>query len=372
MLKTSFSIVFGLIATVTLAQSQSASPDDLKQRIDQVAQQEMAAHNGVGLVIGIVHNGERSVFSYGEAVKGSGRKPDSKTLFQIGSITKTFTAAQLADAVHKGKAQLNDPLKKYFPRVNVPAYNGREITLLDLATHTSALPRNLGQWKKQGATIPDMLNFLNSYRLTRAPGEKYEYSNLAFALLGHALAHAANTNWRTLVQREIVAPLQLRDTVIELNPGQSARRAQGYGPRGNPAPEHSNIWPVMAPAGGLYSTMDDLLDYLAYNMSERQTPLNELLPIMFQPRHAGPAPHTQIGLGWEIRETPKGDIIWKNGATPGFHSYIGFNLLSKTGVVVLSNSAVKPMAFVKPVFSYFNAASGEIPAETEEEERSDQ
>jgi CubicO group peptidase (beta-lactamase class C family) len=264
-------------------------------------------------------------------------------------------------------------LQKYFPLVQVPAYGQRQITLLDLATHTSGLPRNLGQWKRQEATIQDMLNFLGSYRLTRAPGERYEYSNLGFALLGHALARSANTNWEKMVHREIVVPLQLPDTTIELNPDQMPRRAQGYGARGTPAPLHSNIWPVMAPAGGLYSTMDDMLDYLAYNMGERQTPLNDLLPILHQPRHAGPRPQTQIGLSWEIQQTSKGEIIWKNGATPGFHSYIGFNLLSKTGVVVLTNSAMKPMPIVRAAFSQFKIAPGEKnPAESEENQEDDQ
>jgi serine-type D-Ala-D-Ala carboxypeptidase/endopeptidase len=353
----------------SVALAQSAAPDELKQRIDQVAEREMAAHNGVGLVVGVVHNEERSIFSYGETSKGSGRKPNSKTLFQIGSITKTFTGALLADAIRHNKAHLNDPLKKYFPRVHVPAYGQREITLLDLATHTSGLPRNLGQWKHQGATIQDMLNFLGSYRLTRAPGERYEYSNLGIALLGHALAHSANTNWAVMVHREIVVPLRLGDTVLELNQNQLARRAQGYGARGNPAPLHANTFPAMAPAGGLYSTMDDMLDYLAYNMGDRQTPLNELLPIMHQPRHAGPRPQTQIGLAWEIRQLPNGEIIvWKNGATPGFHSYIGFNPATKTGLVVLSNSAVTPAQIVSAVFSYFKLEPGEYPSDTDEDQ----
>jgi serine-type D-Ala-D-Ala carboxypeptidase/endopeptidase len=354
-----------LFASASAAFAQSPSAGELKERIDQVAQKEMATHNGVGLMVGVAHNGERWIFSYGETSKGSGRKPDSKTLFQIGSITKIFTAELLADPVRHGKAQLNDPLKKYFPRAHVPVYGEREITLLDLATHTSGLPRNIGKWQRTTATIPDMLNFLSSYRLTRAPGERYEYSNLAFALLGHALAHSANTNWTAMVHREIVVPLQLRDTTIELNPDQSGRAAQGYGARGNPAPLHSNLWPMMAPAGGLYSTMDDMLDFLAYNMSERQTPLSELLPMMHQARHAGPKPQTEIGLGWEIRKTPNGEIIWKNGATPGFHSYIGFNPSTKTGVVVLTNSAMKPAPFVSAVFSQFKMSPGENPDDEE-------
>jgi len=361
-------LLFALLGSTAIAQSPAPPPaDELKQRIDAVANKQMAANNGVGLIVGVIHNGERLVFSYGETTKGTGHKPDGRTLFQIGSISKTFTGMQLADAVRKGKAHLNDPLQKYFPRVHVPVYQGRQITLLDLADHTSALPRNIGQWKRPSATIQDMLNFLGSYQLTRAPGERYEYSNLGFALLGHALAHSANTNWRTIVHREIIAPLQLHDTTIELSADQTARRAQGYGAGGNPAPWHSNLFPMMAPAGGLYSTMDDMLEYLAYNMGERQTPLNDLLPIMQQPRHAGPKPHTQIGLSWEIRDTADGgEIIWKNGATPGFHSYIGFNRATKTGVVVLTNSAMKPAAIVSAVWSHFKNDAGEIPNNDEE------
>ena len=354
-------------ASVALAQS----PADLKDHLDQVAAKEMTSQRGVGLIVGVIHNGDRSVLSYGESVKGSGRKPDSKTLFQIGSISKTFTAALLADLVRQGKAKLDDPLGKYLPRARVPAFGPRQITLLDLATHTSGLPRNLGRWQRDHATIQDLLAFMSSYRLTRAPGERYEYSNLAFAVLGHALAHSAKTNWAQMVNREIAAPLELFDTTVELTPEELSRRAQGYGPAGNPAPLHSNMWPAMAPAGGLYSTMEDMLNYLAFNMGERETQLNELLPILLQPRHAGPKPRTQVALGWEIGPAGNGNIIWKNGATPGFHSYIGFNPTTKIGVVVLSNSSLQPAVIAAAVFSYFRIAPNNAPLDTREDAEDD-
>ena len=340
------------LPSVTLAAAGGPAPS-LESRLNEIARQELATREGAGVAIGIIHAGERTTFFYGEKAKGSGHKPDGATLFQIGSITKTFVATLLADYVNKGKVRLDDPLSEYLPAVHVPSFNGRRITLLDLATHTSGLPRSLGRWRRDQASVNDMFQFVGSLRLSRAPGQKYEYSNLGFALLVEALAHAGGNDWAALVHEEVAAPLQLNDTVVEPSGSQLDRRAQGYDPKGQPAPWRSNVFPAMSGAGGLYSTMDDMLKYLAFNMGETDTPLKQLLIILHQSRRpAGIAPN-QMALGWHLRPASKGRIVWKNGGTPGFRSYIGFNPATKVGLVVLTNSQMKPAPFVQAIFAHY-------------------
>lgn len=354
--------VFFLIAPVLYADPSA----ELRTRLDAVAQRALTQQGAVGIVVGVVHEGEPAMFSYGERIKGAGEKPDGTTLFQIGSITKTFVAALLADFVRNGTMRLDDPVSKYLPRVQVPTYGARQITLLDLVTHTSGLPRNLGQWRDKQATVEQMFGFLGRCKLQSAPGDRYLYSNLGFAVLAEAIGHAGKAPWPNLLRREITGPLHLDQTTIELTPQQLEHRAQGYGAAGRPAPWHSNLWPAMSGAGGLYSNMNDMLKYLSFNMGINETPLNELLPIMQQPRHPGSKGKGEIGLAWEIRRAPGGDIIWKNGSTPGFHSFIGFNPQRKTGVVVLCNSAIKPIVFASEVFKFYGA-----PDRSDEEENHD-
>jgi D-alanyl-D-alanine-carboxypeptidase/D-alanyl-D-alanine-endopeptidase len=184
-----------LFAVMTLlaispASSSEASEQNFRADVDVLVTRFMKSGEVVGLEIGVIRKRDQpQLFAYGEVVKGSGQKPTPSTLFQIGSITKTFTGILLALLVERGMVQLNDPLQKYMPKgVEVPSYNGRQILLLDLATHVSALPRNPPMAKRQPRlTVDEMYELLRNLRLTRQPGRQYEYSNWGFGLLGDAL-----------------------------------------------------------------------------------------------------------------------------------------------------------------------------------------
>jgi D-alanyl-D-alanine-carboxypeptidase/D-alanyl-D-alanine-endopeptidase len=203
-----------------------------------------ARKQAVGIVVGIVEPEERRIIAYGSTANGGSRPVDGDTLFEIGSVTKVFTAQILADAVARGAVTLDDPVAKLLPpSVRMPESGGRTITLLDLATHRSGLPRLPGNLTMTDLsnpyaayTVTQLYEFLSGHALRRAPGGEFEYSNLGVGLLGHALALHAGTDYETLVRSKVLAPLNMKSTAIALSPELKARMAQGHNAKLERAP----------------------------------------------------------------------------------------------------------------------------------------
>jgi CubicO group peptidase (beta-lactamase class C family) len=311
----------------------------------------MTSNHGVGIAIGVIQNGQPKTYYFGETAKGNGKKPNGSTLFMIGSISKTFTATLLALYVQQHLVDLSDTLQKYVPAgVTVPTFDGQlqQITLESLATHTSGLPRKppIPPGSAGNFSVSELFNSLNQTTLGSVPGNKYLYSNFGFSVLGQALARVGTKSWAELNQQEITSPLGMIDTKVEsqLNGGELGRRAQG---------NHGNVmvpgytmpgFPAGNPAGGLYSTLDDMMKYLSYAMGLTNTPLNSLRQSLFQPRHPA-GPNGKVGLAWQTNPLlgTSDHVIWKGGSTRGFVSYIGFIPETHNGVVLLLNFSSKQM-----------------------------
>jgi len=327
--------------SATVQKAAVMRPVDPATYLNGLAPQYLANNHGVGVAIGFIRNGKPSTFYYGEVAKGSGTKPDGSTIFMIGSISKTFTALLLALHSANGPMHLSDPLQNYAPAgVTVPNYNGVPITLESLATHTSALPRKPPQIPNPGQfTIPQLWNSLSQVTLNYPPGSKYLYSNYGFSLLGQAIAKAMGKTWHALVEQEIDAPLGMTDTKTDLSSAELPRRAQGYGKNGNQAPYSMPGFPSGNPAGGLYSTMNDMMKYLSFNMGGMNTSLNSVRSALFTPLHQAGGPNAQVGLAWQMNSLAgtQRRVLWKNGSVAGFMSYIGFTEDGADGVVVLLN-----------------------------------
>ncbi len=314
-----------------------------RARIDEIASAPVAHGEAPAIMLGVISGSDRMIRAFGETALGSGVRPTATTEWEIGSITKTFTAMLLALYVQRGVVRYDDPLQKYVPDgVSVPSYHGRPITLLDLATHTSGLPKDPDLSGVRHLDTATMYQRLEAYQLTRAPGREFEYSNWGFALLAHALMRATGDDYQNLVEREICAPLAMVDTRIDLTPQEAARQAQGYSPEGFPRPHDNVTWPAFNGAGALRSTMDDMMRYLAYNMGQMKTPLDTLLPDLQKRWHRGGRARTGVGLAWQMvpMRGTHNTVIWKNGAASGFFSYIGFVKETGTGVIVLANRKV--------------------------------
>jgi CubicO group peptidase (beta-lactamase class C family) len=186
-----FTAVTGVRAATVLA-SDSEIRAILAERVGAVG-------DGVGIVVGVVEPEGRRVISYGQISKGNPRPPDGETAFEIGSVTKVFTALLLADMVWRGEVALGDPVAKYLPAgVKIPRRNGRSITLLDLATHTSGLPFMPDE---ETTSAAQLYQLLARHELRRDIGAEREYSNLGYWLLGEALASRAGRDFESLVRR---------------------------------------------------------------------------------------------------------------------------------------------------------------------------
>src|SRR5580692_3228890 len=190
----------------------------------------------VGIVVGVIDEKGRQVAAAGKVSLDGTQQPDGDTVYEIGSVTKVFTSLILADMIEKGEVKPDDPVSKFLPAtVKVPSRNGRQITLLDLSMQVSGLPRLPDNLKPADPANPyadynaaKLYDFLSRYSLTRDPGEKYEYSNLAVGLLGHALALKVGMSYEELVRQRILAPLGMDSTAITLSAGEKKRLAPGY------------------------------------------------------------------------------------------------------------------------------------------------
>ena len=322
--------------------SQTGIPDDeiksiLMDRVDR-------AKRSVGIVVGLVDEKGMRVISYGKPSQTSNQTVNGDSVFEIGSVTKVFTAVLLADMVERGEVGLNDPISKYLPKsVKTPTRDGKEITLLDLSSQTSGLPRmpsNFSPKDRQNPyadyTVDQMYAFLSGYTLTRDIGAKYEYSNYGVGLLGHILALRAGADYESLVRTRVTQPLKMDNTGIKLTPEMQAHLANGHDASLRPAAN----WdlPTFAGAGALRSTANDMLKFVAANLGLSKSPLLTAMQKTHQPQHDTGVPDLEIGLGWHILKKFGAEIVWHNGGTGGYHSFIGFDMKKRKGVVVLSNS----------------------------------
>jgi CubicO group peptidase (beta-lactamase class C family) len=328
-----------------------SSLDGLGPEVEALVRPLLAGKKGVGVVVGVLTPEGQRVFGHGQVAVNGGKAPDGNTIFEIGSITKPFTAALLACLAREGKVKLDDPVQKHLPPgLKVPRRGDRQITLQHLATHTSGLPLAPslrahvllnGTWDNPYARYAPrhLTSFLARCELRRAPGAGYEYSNLGAGLLGMALVHRAGAkSYDELVVRRVCGPLRLFDTRVNLSPEQRKRFAKGHDDWGAP----TSTWEFASLEGcaALRSTANDLLRCAAANVGLIRTPLRPALEDCHEPRCDAGKP-VRVGLGWHVVPLPGagGPVICHSGETGGFRCFLGFVKERRTAVVVLANSS---------------------------------
>ncbi len=310
-----------------------------------------------GLAIGVVKHGVRRVFAYGTA------RPDS--IFEIGSVTKTFTALALAEMAEQGKVRLDEPVRLLLPPGTVEKPSGAEITLLDLATHHSGLPRMPSGFHPKEKDNPfadfdaaDLYEYIAKHGVRKPVDASFLYSNVGVGLLGQVLADRAHMSYPKLVKTEVTDPLGLRDTAVALSPEQRSRFIQGYngftdGPDGFRRASHaygdpvpSTTFEAIAGTGALHSTARDLLRFLEENLHPKAYggALSAALVESHRP-HAEMAdsalsaeiilPGTRIALIWW--QTPDGCYL-HGGAMPGYSAAALFHPKEDWALAVLSNT----------------------------------
>ena len=287
----------------------------------------------------VVQGQDVAAGGYGEA--------GPQTIFQIGSVTKVFTALLLADMAERGEVRLSDPAASYLPGGSGGTGETGSVSLADLATHSSGLPRlprsllasALLHPRDPYARYPAVRFMRAARRALRAGsgGSPYVYSNFGYGLLGHLLGQAAGTGYQTLVTTRICGPLGLPDTTFAVpGPAQDrmARDRMAQGHRGGRTVPDWHLG-ALASAGALYSTAADLARFLQACLTPAATPLEPAIRATLAPRR--PIPGGEIGLAWH--HTRPGGVIWHNGMTGGFSAMIAFDPARNLGAAALANSA---------------------------------
>jgi len=310
-----------------------------------IIRQRVEEKRSAGIVVGMLDsNSGTRIVAFGDP--GIGRPPlDGNTVFEIGSISKVFTATVLAELVQDGKLSLDDPAQKFLPpTVRMPVRNGKAITLGNLAEQNSGLPRMPTNFQPADHenpyadyTVAQMYDFLSHYELTRDPGAQFEYSNLGVGLLGHLLALATGESYAGMERERVWNPLGMAHTAIELTPAMRAQMAAGHDEQGN-VTENWDM-PTLAGAGAIRSTTLDMLRFADANLHPERGALERAMAFAQRARAPTDSPITSIGLNWLILHADADTIIWHNGGTGGFRTFIGLEPSHKIAVVVMTNSS---------------------------------
>jgi CubicO group peptidase (beta-lactamase class C family) len=296
----------------------------------------------VGVSVVLINGNQTEHLSLGLANKTSKEKINANTLFEIGSISKTFTALALASMVKEGKIKLTDHVQNYLPeQVKLPVKNGKHITFLSLSNHSSGLPRLPTNMPFSNPlnpyadyTVEMMYEFLNEYKLPREVGEVHEYSNLAVGLLGHVLALIDKKSYQDMVTDRVLIPLNMMNTFVKIPDSKIGLMSNGH----NDQLSVTQHWQLLtlAGAGALNSSATDMASYLQANMSKEQ--LSDEFTLSHTSTGLFGNPDTKIGLGWIILKGKDNPYYMHNGGTGGFRSFIAFDQKQQKGIVILTNS----------------------------------
>jgi CubicO group peptidase (beta-lactamase class C family) len=315
---------------------------DLTARVHKLANGYINKRPHGALALGVLQKDRRYVQGYGRRSSSDNVPPDGQTLFEIGSVTKVFTALAMARLVEDGSWSLEDSLGQRLA-LGWSEEQVAGITLRHLATHSSGLPRLPAALMDGSISLAnpylnyhpaDLYQDLTRVRLDFPPGKKSTYSNYGFGLLGHLLEVEAGRPYAAIIADDICRPLGLRDTTVQLTPEQQDRLVRGHNLQG----EVGNWdFDAIAGAGALRSTVQDMLLFLEANLRPDATPLAPVLERAQQVHFTGWTSH--VGLGWQISETIEGPVVhWHNGGTHGYRSFIGFDRANQVAVALLSNT----------------------------------
>lgn len=306
--------------------------------------QRVGEKRSAGIVVGMLDStGGTRIVAFGDP--GAGQPPlDGNSVFEIGSISKVFTATVLAELVQEGKVSLDDPVQKYLPgSVHMPTRNGKQITLGNLSEQNSGLPRMPTNFHPANPANPyadysvqQMYDFLSGYELTRDPGAEFEYSNLAVGLLGHTLSLATHMTYEEMEHQRVWAPLGMEHTAITFTPWMKQHLALGHDEEGKVVPN----WdlPTLAGAGAIRSTTVDMLKFAAANLHPERGALERAMAFAHRVRAPVHAPTNYIGLNWIVQYAGADTIVWHNGGTGGYRTFLGLEPSHKRAVVIMTNS----------------------------------
>jgi D-alanyl-D-alanine-carboxypeptidase/D-alanyl-D-alanine-endopeptidase len=315
--------------------SEGQVAEVLRRRVD-------LEKRSVGMAAVVVTGSEQTIACHGRVSSASDRLVSRDTIFELGSITKVFTALLLAELAREGVLAVNDPAARHLPAdFTLPELNGRAITLADLAMHTAGLPRfppmgGAGLASVSSYTTAQFRDWLATLQLSRVPGQEWEYSNAGYALLGLALSHRTKEPFGNLLTHVILQPLRMGSTFLEVPPEMKARLAVGHDAALNPGPPLE--LGIFAPAGSLRSTAPDMARFMRAVRPGSGSSLEAAARRLLESLWPAPSTGGQQALGWEVLPAAEGPYVSKDGVTANQCATAVMDLTGETGVVVFSNT----------------------------------
>jgi len=342
-----FALSLAIVSASVITALLPAHAADIDTLASSLGRDFVARPPHVGLSIGIVYKGERKRFNFGSTDIDRPVPPTARTIYELASLTKSHTGMLLARAVTDRKLALDEDVRRYLPAgFDKLSFDGHPIRIVDLANHTSGLPKNLPAFAPEptpdkilaqysGMTRERFLKAVSGVRLERRPGSRYAYSNTGTQLLGIVLENVYGVPYGELISRVITGPRQMPDTGTAVAPANAGRYAKRYDGHGNPMPELS-FWRTIPAAGFLKSTIDDQLRYLEWNLDESDPVVALAHQVTF--RHTDEK-GDDIGLYWFVNSKDGKRLVRHGGGSFGT---TGFELLypdSGLGIVLLANDA---------------------------------
>jgi len=339
-----------LVAPPALGQLPSDNPmqTTIDKTIDKAVGEFFATNQHVGLSIGIYDHGKVAFYNYGTINKSDPGLPSQTSIYEIASITKTFTGALASKALLDGKMSLDGDFRAYLPEPypNLEK-NGKPITLRLLAAHKAGLPKNVPDtdalFKNPNFdTLPYQLieleksyddaaylRALHHLELRSEPGTDFVYSNFGIKLIGFGLQHVYHQSLEELLKAKILDPLGMKRTGLAVQPQDQPFLVHGYSPSGKPMPYH--LFNAGA-AGGLYSNSEDMVRYIAWQLDENDPVINRSHSAIF-----GSGEPVQLGIVWYITREAGERKIWESGGAFGMASELVLYPESKFGIILLAN-----------------------------------
>ena len=330
---------------------QAAASSPPEPSVDPVAQllvQRLAESDSPACIaVGVVRAG-RSSISFGCSADAGPASFDRDSLFEIGSITKGLTGLLLADMVRKGEVKLDDPASKHSrPGATLPRYGDREITLGDLVTHTSGLPRlppgfAPKDWRNPYADYDadKLYAALAATRLDLESGFGHAYSNFGFMWLSEILSRAGGKPYDVLLTERVLVPLDMASSFVVVPPDREARRVVGHDVAYRPVSPWDNAR-ELAGVGGVRSSIGDMVKLAQALSGARSTPLDATIALALEPLRRLGDVESRIGYGWIRHDSGKRRTYWHNGGTGGFSSNLVFDREAKSAAVVLADSVAR-------------------------------
>ncbi|GLQ99805.1 serine hydrolase domain-containing protein [Dyella mobilis] len=343
------------IASVSAYAATAMTPSDnplhsaLDRAVDQAANQYFRNRCHVGVSIAVVEAGHSHYYDYGSASRDKAALATPQSIYEIASVTKTFTATLAAQAIIDGRMSLDGDFRNDLPGdYGNLAANGRPITLRTLATHYSGMPRDIPDTDalfanknapdfnarmvalNQGFGREQFLKALHQTRLRSAPGEKQAYSNAGFLVIGLGLEKVYGMPFDPLLRQYITQPLDMTSTGFTLNRSEQSRLVTGYDHYGRIAPYHPDN---AGAAWGLYSSTEDLARYVRWQLDGNDPAIRLSHQVLMGNTNDGHA------MAWSLGNDHGQPIIWHSGGSFGMSSQVVLYPKQHEGFALLANDA---------------------------------